>query len=61
MSVQNNIAGGESVVLERPAVGGVYMPLLTFLTTNLLADWDGYYVFFQINHFSPSMINLEEK
>jgi type VI secretion system protein ImpC len=24
MSVQNNIAGGESVVLERPAAGGVY-------------------------------------
>lgn len=23
MSVQNNTAGGESVVLERPAVGGV--------------------------------------
>ena len=27
MSVQNNIAGGESMVLERPAAGGVYASL----------------------------------
>lgn len=27
MSVQNNITGGESVVLERPAAGGVYASL----------------------------------
>lgn len=37
------------------------MPLLTFLTTSLLAGWDGYYVFFQTNHFSLSMIKLEKK
>lgn len=28
MSVQNNIAGGESMVLERPAAGGVYASCL---------------------------------
>lgn len=37
------------------------MPLLTFLTTSLLAGWDGYCVFFQINHFSSSMTKLEKK
>ncbi|EKS7107843.1 hypothetical protein [Enterobacter ludwigii] len=36
------------------------MLLLTFLTTILLAGWGGYYVFFQINHFSLSMTKLEK-
>lgn len=37
------------------------MPLITFLTTSLLAGWVGYCVFFQINHFSSSMTKLEKK
>lgn len=38
MSVQNNIAGGESVVLERPAVGGVYASLFEKINLNPVSE-----------------------
>lgn len=38
MSVQNHIAGGESVVLERPAVGGVYASLFEKINLNPVSE-----------------------
>lgn len=38
MSVQNNTAGGESVVLERPAVGGVYASLFEKINLNPVSE-----------------------
>lgn len=38
MSVQNNIAGGESVVLERPAAGGVYASLFEKINLNPVSE-----------------------
>ncbi|BFT82494.1 hypothetical protein GVv1_32860 [Enterobacter pseudoroggenkampii] len=38
MSVQNNTAGGESVVLERPGVGGVYASLFEKINLNPVSE-----------------------
>ncbi len=38
MSVQNNTAGGESVVLERPVVGGVYASLFEKINLNPVSE-----------------------
>lgn len=38
MSVQNNIAGSESVVLERPAAGGVYASLFEKINLNPVSE-----------------------